>query len=451
MMKYDIARETALKILYEINEKGAYSNIALNKYLSSHELSERDRAFITELVYGVVKWKLTLDRTVAACSDIKMERLSPWIKNILRIGTYQLLFLTKVPPSAAVNESVKLARRYGHNASAGYVNAVLRNIAGGGGKDIVPDRAVDPVGYLSVRYSYPKWIADKFMELFGEEFAESLLEAGNRVPDLTVRANTLKTSAEGLVNALKNEGVEASPGRYVSDAVIIKSQVSVTRLKAFRNGLFQVQDESSMLPAAVLAPQPGEKVLDACSAPGGKATHMAQMMQNKGLITAMDIHEHKLKLIEDAAGRLGTDIIRTELHDAAIPVPQHEGAYDRALLDAPCSGLGIIRRKPDIKWARENRDIGSITGLQRRLIDSVSKAVKPGGVMVYSTCTLLPEENECIVRDFLNNNDEFYEDDITAYLPPGLAKHARGGMIQVYPNRDGIDGFFVARLARKVK
>jgi len=451
MMKYDIARETALKILYEINEKGAYSNIALNKYLSSHELSERDRAFITELVYGVVKWKLTLDRTVAACSDIKMERLSPWIKNILRIGTYQLLFLTKVPPSAAVNESVKLARRYGHNASAGYVNAVLRNIAGGGGKDIVPDRAVDPVGYLSVRYSYPKWIADKFMELFGEEFAESLLEAGNRVPDLTVRANTLKTSAEGLVNALKNEGVEASPGRYVSDAVIIKSQVSVTRLKAFRNGLFQVQDESSMLPTAVLAPQPGEKVLDACSAPGGKATHMAQMMQNKGLITAMDIHEHKLKLIEDAAGRLGTDIIRTELHDAAIPVPQHEGAYDRVLLDAPCSGLGIIRRKPDIKWARENRDIGSITGLQRRLIDSVSKAVKPGGVMVYSTCTLLPEENECIVRDFLNNNDEFYEDDITAYLPPGLAKHARGGMIQVYPNRDGIDGFFVARLARKVK
>jgi len=451
MMKYDIARETALKILYEINEKGAYSNIALNKYLSSHELSERDRAFITELVYGVVKWKLTLDRTVAACSDIKMERLSPWIKNILRIGTYQLLFLTKVPPSAAVNESVKLARRYGHNASAGYVNAVLRNIAGGGGKDIVPDRAVDPVGYLSVRYSYPKWIADKFMELFGEEFAESLLEAGNRVPDLTVRANTLKTSAEGLVNALKNEGVEASPGRYVSDAVIIKSQVSVTRLKAFRNGLFQVQDESSMLPAAVLAPQPGEKVLDACSAPGGKATHMAQMMQNKGLITAMDIHEHKLKLIEDAAGRLGTDIIRTELHDAAIPVPQHEGAYDRVLLDAPCSGLGIIRRKPDIKWARENRDIGSITGLQRRLIDSVSKAVKPGGVMVYSTCTLLPEENECIVRDFLNNNDEFYEDDITAYLPPGLAKHARGGMIQAYPNRDGIDGFFVARLARKVK
>ncbi|HOQ07558.1 MAG TPA: 16S rRNA (cytosine(967)-C(5))-methyltransferase RsmB [Clostridiales bacterium] len=451
MIKCDTAREAALKILYEVNEQGAYSNIALNKHLSSHGFSGRDRAFITELVYGVIKWKLTLDRTIAACSDIKMERLSPWIKNVLRLGAYQLLHMTKVPPSAAVNESVKLARRYGHKASAGYVNAVLRNIAGGGGKEIFPDREEDPVGYLSVRYSYPKWMAEKFTGLFGEEFAESLMEAGNAVPDLAVRANTLKTSAEGLIGALKNEGVEALPGKYVSEAVVIKSHVSVAELEAYRKGLFQVQDEGSMLPALALAPQPGEKVLDACSAPGGKATHMAQLMRNRGLITAMDIHEHKLRLIEEAAGRLGTDIVRTELHDATIPVPEHEGAYDRVLLDAPCSGLGIIRRKPDIKWAKENRDLRSIMQLQRRLMDSVSKAVRPGGVLVYSTCTLLPEENESVVKDFLNENDEFYEDDITPFLPPGLAIHARGGMLQVYPNRDGTDGFFVARLARKVK
>lgn len=451
MMKCDIAREAALKILYEINEKGAYSNIALNKHFSFHDLSGRDRAFITELVYGVVRWKLTLDRTIAACSDIKMEKLSPWIRNILRLGTYQLLYLDKVPPSAAVNESVTLARRYGHGASAGYVNAVLRNIAGGGGKDIVPDRAADPAGYLSVRYSYPKWIAVKFTELFGEEFAEGLLEAGNGVPELTVRANTLRTSAKGLIEALGKDGVEALPGKYAEEAVIIKSQVSVAELEAFRNGLFQVQDEASMLPALALAPQPGEKVLDACSAPGGKATHMAQLMQNRGLITAMDIHDHKLRLVEEAAARLGINIIRTELHDAAVPVPGHEGTYDRVLLDAPCSGLGIIRRKPDIKWAKESRDIGSITALQRRLMDSVSKAVRPGGVLVYSTCTLLPEENECIVRDFLDGNDEFYEDDIAPFLPPGLAKHANGGMLQVFPNRDGIDGFFIARLARKVR
>jgi len=178
---------------------------------------------------------------------------------------------------------------------------------------------------------------------------------------------------------------------------------------------------------------------------------MAQLMQNRGLITAMDIHDHKLRLVEEAAARLGINIIRTELHDAAVPVPGHEVTYDRVLLDAPCSGLGIIRRKPDIKWAKESRDIGSITALQRRLMDSVSKAVRPGGVLVYSTCTLLPEENECIVRDFLDGNDEFYEDDIAPFLPPGLAKHANGGMLQVFPNRDGIDGFFIARLARKVR
>lgn len=450
-MKLDLAREAALKILYEINEKGAYSNIALNKYFSGHELTERDRAFVTELVYGAVKWKLTLDRMISACSSIRLEKLSPWIRNILRLGAYQLQYLTRVPPSAAVNESVKLARRYGHKASSGFVNAVLRNIAGGGGKDVIPDKAVDPVGYLSVRYSYPKWIAGKFAELFGEKFTESLLEAGNQVPVLTVRANMLKITADELIRELKTEGVDALPGKYVRGSVVIKGPVSVSGLEAFRKGLFQVQDEGSMLPALVLAPQPGEKVLDACSAPGGKATHMAQLMNNNGLITAMDIHEHKLKLIKDASDRLGTGIIHTELHDASLPVPQHEGMYDRVLLDAPCSGLGIIRRKPDIKWARENRDIESITALQRRLINSVSKALKPGGVLVYSTCTLLPEENRCIIREFLDNNDEFYEDDIAAFLPAGLSKYASGGMLQTYPNRDGIDGFFIARLVRKGK
>ena len=447
-MKWDAAREAALKILYEINENGAYSNIALNKYFSAHGFPDRDRAFITELVYGVVKWKLTLDRTVAACSEIRMEKLSPWIKNILRLGTYQLLYLTRVPASAAVNESVNLARRYGHKASAGYVNAVLRNIAGGGGKDIVPDRAKDPVGHLSVRYSYPKWITERFVDLLGEEFAERLLEAGNRVPDLTVRANTLKTSAEGLIESLKSEGVESLPGKYVREAVIIKSQVSVTGLEAFRNGLFQVQDESSMLPAIVLAPQPGEKVLDACSAPGGKARYGSVDAEQR---TYYDGYTRaQLKLIKDAADRL-EQYNQDGTARCGIPVPQHEGAYDRVLLDAPCSGLGIIRRKPDIKWSKESRDVGSITALQRRLINSVSKAVRPGGVMVYSTCTLLPEENERIVRDFLNDNDDFCEDNIAALLPPGLSKYARGCMLQVYPNRDGTDGFFIARLARKVK
>jgi len=448
-MKLDPAREAALKILYEINEKGAYSNIALNKYFSSEELREIDRSFVTELVYGTVKWKLTLDRVIAAYSNIRMERLSPWILNILRLGAYQILKMTRVPDSAACNESVNLAGRYGHKASAGYVNAVLRSIARNGVQAAIPSKERDLTGYLSVQYSYPKWLADKYVGLFGPEFAESLLDAGNETPELTIRANTLRIIPEELVQELKKEGVEAAAGKYVREAVVVKSTVSVAKLKAFQDGLFQVQDESSMLPVIVLAPQPGETVLDACSAPGGKATHMAQLMQNKGTVIARDVHEHKLKLIDSAADRLGINIVKSELHDAAIPDPPHEKAFDRILLDAPCTGLGIIRRKPDIKWARETKGIESITKLQKTLIQTVSEALKPGGVLVYSTCTVLPEENEEIVRSFLENNRDFIEDNIAPFLPDTLAVYARGGMLQIYPNRDGVDGFFMARLRRK--
>lgn len=448
-LKLDNAREAALKILYEINEKGAYSNIALNKYFSSAELRDIDRAFAAEIVYGTVKWKLTLDRVIAAYSNIKIEKLSPWILNILRLGAYQILHMAKVPQSAACNESVKLAGRYGHKASAGFVNAVLRNVARNGGKIDLPSRQEDPAGYFAVTYSYPKWLVEKYIGLFGEEFAEGLLDSGNGIPELTVRVNTLKTTVTGLVEEFAADGVEAIPGKYSNEAVIIKSTVSIGALAAFKEGLFQVQDQSSMLPAAVLAPLPGERVLDACSAPGGKTTHMAQLMRNSGTVLARDIYEHKLKLIEDAAKRLGIDIIKCELYDAACPDSTNEGAFDRVLLDAPCTGLGIVRRKPDIKWARETKDIDGITALQKKLLQTVSLSVKPGGTLVYSTCTILPEENEEVVRGFLQENGSFEAVDIAQFLPAGLAEHAKGCMLQTYPNRDGIDGFFVARLRRK--
>lgn len=448
-MKLDNAREAALKILYEINEKGAYSNIALNKYFAAAELRDIDRAFVTELVYGTVKWKLTLDRVIASYSSIRMEKLSPWILNILRLGAYQLLNMSKVPQSAACNESVKLAGRYGHKASAGFVNAVLRNIARNGSSQALPSKEADLTGYLSVRYSYPKWLVEKFNGLFGAEFAESLLDAGNSTPELTVRANTLRLSAAELAVKLTEEGVTAVPGKYVSEAVAMKSSVSIAKLKAFQKGLFQVQDESSMLPSKVLAPQPGELVLDACSAPGGKATHMAQLMQNRGTVIARDIHEHKLKLIDDAAARLGIDIIKSELHDAVLPDRPHDRTFDRVLLDAPCTGLGIIRRKPDIKWARETKELDSITALQKQLIQMVSHSVKPGGVLVYSTCTILPEENEGVINTFLEQNTDFEADDITPFLPPELAVYAKGCMLQLYTNRDGIDGFFISRIKRR--
>lgn len=449
MKKLDRTREAALKILIDINEKGAYSNIALNKYFSTEELRDIDRSFITEIVYGTVKWKLTLDRVIAAYSKIKMDKLSPWILNILRLGAYQILYMTKVPPSAACNESVNLARRYGHKASAGFVNAVLRNIARKGSGIAIPSKEKDLPGFLSVSYSYPKWLVEKYLKLFGADFTQSLLEAGNSTPELTIRTNTLRITLEELVKALKEEGCDAAAGKYVKEAIVLKSPINFANLQAFRNGLFQIQDESSMLPAAVLAPEPGEMVLDACSAPGGKATHIAQLMQNSGAIIAGDVHEHKLKLIDDAAERLGIRIIKSELRDASIPNRDHERAFDRVLLDAPCTGLGIVRRKPDIKWARQTKDIKGITALQKKLLQSVSEAVKPGGVLVYSTCTIFPEENEDIIESFLENNSDFMADDIKPFLPAALTKHAKHCSLQLYPNRDGIDGFFMARIKRK--
>lgn len=445
----DYAREAALKALYEINQNGAYANIALNKYLEDEKLRSIDRAFATELVYGCIKWKLTIDRVIAAYSSIRLEKLSPWILNILRLGTYQILKMTRVPVSASCNESVKLAGRYGHKASAGFVNGILRNIARNGANIAVPTKETDLTGYLSVTYSYPKWMVEKLVGIFGEEFGESLLEAGNSTPETTVRTNTLKTSPEELIQLLNEEGVSAVPGKYVKEAVVLKSNASIGRLEAFNNGLFQVQDESSMLSSMALNPEAGDFVLDACSAPGGKATHMAQLMGNKGKIIACDIHEHKIKLINESAARLGINIIESRLNDASIPNAEFEGIFDKVLLDAPCTGLGIIRRKPDIKWSRKEKDIDEIVSLQRRLIRNVSRWLKPGGAFVYSTCTLLPEENEAVVNGFLAENVDFEADDIRKFIPEELASRAKGCMLQLYPNTDGTDGFFISRIKRK--
>lgn len=451
-MAVDAAREAALKVLFEVNEKGAYSNIALNRQLEASGLKGVDRAFATELVYGVLKWKLALDHVIERFSSIKLKKISPWIINILRLGVYQLLYTAKVPESAACNESVKLAAKHGHKAASGFVNALLRNVARNRNGLEPAEGITDRVRYLSVKYSHPEWMVRKFTGLFGDEFTEGLLKADNEVPEFTVRVNGLRTSAGELTRELEAEGVEAAPGKYLGEALILRNPSAVARLETFKRGLFQVQDESSMLAARVLDPKPGESVLDACSAPGGKTTHIAQLMQNKGTILARDIFEHKIKLVEDAAARLGIGVIRTEVYDSSLPDGANAGKFDRVLLDAPCTGLGIMRRKPEIRWAREIEDEKDITALQLKLIKAVSPSLKPGGIMVYSTCTILPGENRELVLEFLKEDGDFSLDDITPYLPEKLKGYVEEeGMLQLYPNRDGIDGFFIARLKRRHK
>lgn len=449
-MAVDLPREVALKTIYDINEKSAYSNIAINKNLEDRNLKDVDKAFITELVYGTIKWKLTIDWIIGCFSSVKLRKISPWILNILRLGVYQLLYTDKVPESAACNESVLLAKRYGHAASSGFVNGVLRSIARNKSSIRYPDRTSETIKYLSIRYSHPEWMVESWLKRYGLEFTEKLLESNNGLPELTVRVNTLKTDVEGLVSELKEEGIETERTKYLSEALALKNPSAISHLNSFKKGLFQVQDQSSMLVARILDPAPGEMVMDVCSAPGGKSTHIAQLMEDKGVVISRDIHEHKIRIIEDTAKRLGITIIKAEMYDAVKIDNNYIGKADRVLVDAPCTGFGIIRRKPDIKWSRSSGDTKEIKDLQYRILTAASSYVKPGGCLVYSTCTIEPDENENRIKDFISKNSGFEMEDITSLLPAELrSDESQSGFIQLYPNVHGIDGFFIARMRRR--
>ncbi len=448
-MALDIPRETALKIIYDITEKGAYSNIALNKNMASADLKGVDRAFITEMVYGVTKYKLTLDWFIEQFSSVKLKKISSWVLNILRLGAYQIMFMDKVPDSAACNESVNLSKKYGHQASSRFVNGVLRSLSRNKDSIKYPDSEKDTVRYLSVRYSHPEWMVKEWLSRFGKEFTETLLESNNKIPELTVRVNMLKTTRDQLMEQLKSSGLDVQPGLYCDEALILKGSSNIAGLEAFKNGMLQVQGESSMLAGRILDPKPGELVIDVCSAPGGKATHLAQLMKNKGTVIARDIHEHKIKLIEEAALRLGADMVRAEMYDATRLDDNYTGKADRVLADVPCTGFGIISKKPDIKWSRAEGDKKEILGLQKKILDISSSYVKPGGTLLYSTCTIEEDENSGMVKSFLERHKEFEMDDIADLLPAKLKKPgSQKGMLQLYPNIDGIDGFFIAKMRR---
>ncbi|MDD4494923.1 MAG: 16S rRNA (cytosine(967)-C(5))-methyltransferase RsmB [Eubacteriales bacterium] len=448
-MSMDIPRETALRTLYDIEKNKAYSNISLDRHLHNVKLSGLDIAFVTELVQGVLKRKLTMDFVISLFSKVKPEKISLWIYNILRLGVYQLLFMSRVPSSAAVNESVKLAKRFGHQASAGFVNAVLRNIDKNK-DDIKYPGKPDSVKHLSVKYSYPEWMIKMWLERYGSEFTEAMLAAGNEKPDYTIRVNTIYTSTKKLSEILAEKGFETQAGKYVGDTLTVKNPSGLIDSEEYQNGLFMVQDESSMLSVAVLNPKPGQLMLDVCSAPGGKAAFAAALMNNSGRVVAMDLYENKLEVIQATANRLGIEIIETGEHDAQIAKPEFIGKADRVLADVPCTGFGIIRKKPDIKWTRRPEDVTGLSGIQRSILQASSAYLKPDGVLVYSTCTFNPEENENIVDDFLSRNPSFEPVDFNQMLPEGLQCH-RKGMLQLYPNVHGTDGFFIAKLRRTDK
>ncbi len=419
-------RRIAVLTLLKIDNEGAYSNITINHILNENELDNKDRAFICALVYGVLDRRITLDYIIAKYVRIPLKKMAPFTLNVLRTALYQLMFMDKIPQSAAVNEAVKIIKSSKENRNSGFVNAVLRNFLRD--KDILPEG--DGVEDISIRYSCPSWMVESFIEDYGKKNAIFLLEEGIKIPPVTVRVNNIKSDNVTVKAELYKQGIKVSDGP-IENSLILKKGLDIANLELYKQGAFYAQDIASQKAISVLAPKAGERVLDMCAAPGGKSFTMACLMGNEGEIVACDIHSHRVKLIDEGAKRLGHSIIKATLSDATH-FNSELGKFDCVLCDVPCSGLGVIRRKPDIKY-KPKSDLGELCELQYRILCNAVKYLKPNGRILYSTCTLRREENEKLVIRFQKEYNNFCKVEEATLMP----------------HIDGTDGFYYALLKQE--
>ena len=435
------ARETAVLTLAACEKQGAWSDGHLKHAIRAQGLDRRDAALATRLCYGVLQNRLLLDWRLARLCSMKLEKLEIKVLCSLRVAAYQLLFLDKIPPSAAVNEAVELAKRHSRNPrAAGLVNGVLRSLL----REEEPEiRGEDEVDTLSIRHSHPRWLVEEFVELLGMGGTEALLSADNQQPPTTAQVNTPQTSREKLMDELREAGVEAEPHPWLPNCLLLTGTGDLERLDAFRRGDFYVQDAASRLAVMAADPRPGQRVLDCCAAPGGKSFAAAMAMENRGELVSCDIHPHKIKLLEAGRDRLGLSIVTPTLQNAAQTREDWVEGFDTVLTDVPCSGLGIIRKKPDIRY-KDPEPLKGLPKVQRGILDNCARYVRPGGALVYSTCTLLPRENDEIVDGFLAGHPDFEAE------PFDLAHlGTQPGRMTFWPHIHGTDGFFVAKLRRK--
>ena len=444
----DKVREVALKVLYNIEVNKAYSNITLDEEINKNIkiLDNRDIGFISELTYGVITWKLTIDEIIKKYSNLRLKKISPWILNVLRMGIYQIVFLNKVPKSAAVNESVNLAKRYGHKGSSNFVNAILRKVSKNDYEEMF--KIENNVERISKTTSMPVWIVETLLKENTLEKVEEICKNSNLKPELSIRVNNLKTSKEELKKKLEEKDIKVENG-VLEDFLILKNAKNIENIEEFKNGFFTVQDEAAGLTAKILNPQINDTVLDACSSPGGKTTYLAEIMKDKGEVIAFDIHPHRVKLVEQVSKRLNLKSIKTDVKDSSIYDEKYKEKFDKILLDVPCLGLGVLKRKPDIKWQRKKEDIKEISKIQKQILDTCSKYLKKGGVLVYSTCSILKEENEDVVNEFLEENENFEMEKIELEENNYFKKFCKNNkFLQVYQNEKS-DGFFICKMMKK--
>ncbi len=438
------ARGLAIKILNRVERTDAYLDKLINNELRSGDLSDQDKGLLNELVTGVVRWQIKLDWVLNGFYRGNFPKADINVKNAMRIALYQLMFLDRIPHHAAVNEAVEFVKRLRSERYAGVVNGVLRNILRHINEIRYPDRSESFIHHLSVVHSHPTWIVKRWLERYGEEQTEKLLIANNEKPPLSIRINKIKIQPVEFISILDKEGIEYTPSPFLDYYVHLRGAGGMAQLEFFRKGYFSIQDESAGLVGKLLDPQPHERIIDLCSGPGGKTMHLAELMNNTGEVISVEKYPSRAELVQNAAERLGLSNIKIVAEDAHS---YDTAIADRVLVDVPCSGLGVLRKKPDIKLKRDVADIPKLTEIQYRLLEKAASLTKPGGILVYSTCTIEPEENEAIVQRFLESNKQFSLDDPSSYVSKAFVTPRK--TIETYPHEhNNMDGSFAARLKR---
>ena len=446
------ARTASLDILNTLDQGNKTLDNILNEVFSQHpSFSKKDRALLQAIVYGVLRWRAKLDWIIDYFSKTRLNKIDPKVMNILRIALFQIIYLDRIPASAAVNTSVEMAKSVTEPYVVRFINGLLRNAANKYQQVSFPDMIKDPSSALAVKKSFPKWLLERWLDRFGRKETALLCDAINTIPPLTVRCNTLKTRRETLLKHLEKDVRKVESTYYAPDGVFFfNPKKSIPEMKAFEDGLFQVQDEAAQMVTCLLNPKPGESVLDACAGLGGKTGHIAQMMNNRGKLIAMDIHSKKLDLLQSEMARLGISMVTPRIHDLNDPADGKSiNKYDRILLDAPCSGLGVLRRNPDAKWRTCQQDLIRHAKKQATFLDNLAHQVKPGGILVYCVCSMEPEENESVIKGFLNKHRDF----AIEKNPDGLPNDARSlltadGYLKTFPHLHNMDGFFAVCMKR---
>ncbi|WNB90451.1 16S rRNA (cytosine(967)-C(5))-methyltransferase RsmB [Bacillus sp. NEB1478] len=445
-------RAIALDVLVKVEQNQAYSNLQLNQALLKADVNDKDKSLLTSIVYGTIQRKNTIDFYLEQLLNKPIKKKDRWVLSLLRLSIFQMLYMDRVPDHAIIHEAVEIAKYKGHKGLAGMVNGILRKLQREG-TAAMDEKIGNSAEKDALKYSMPSWLYERWSNQFGAENAEKMAEINLIPAPVTARINTMLINQDTVFDMLREEGITAEKGELSPEGIVIKDGY-LPKSNAYNQGLVTIQDESSMLVARAVSPEPGEKVLDACAAPGGKSTHLAEMMKGEGRVVSLDLHQHKVELIKKQADRLGLNNIDARTLDARKVKEEFEiESFDRVLVDAPCSGFGVIRKKPDLKWAKTEQDVERLTSIQKDILHAASQMVKPDGILVYSTCTVDKEENAEVAEWFLSQHPEFEWDPHFSEKMPETVKPfiiEERSDLQIMPHYFNSDGFYIAAYRKKI-